>query len=249
MSYYSTGQETANTSIRDAKENPQASILKVLGEMFAKPFCRFASMMGVFFVLFGLVAVIDNPGSNYPFLFVSCVIGFTFLMIALAGAYNDGSFEAKSSTLIMGSVFGFMFAMTMTFFVVGAPTHNAPGENSYTFSPYSKGMTGLALGYGGFIMIGFINYINNYAENVDEYVIDSINTSSPLYMRAKEALLKIANDKQLIGEELGKAELEILNVLQLNHFTKQQIIADLRYETDGQQFDDLARLVQDEVHK
>jgi hypothetical protein len=244
---YSTGQETATTSIRDARDNPQASILKILGEMFAKPFCRFASMMGVFFVLFGLVAVIDNPGSNYPFLFVACVIGFTFLMISLAGAYNDGSFEAKSSTLIMGSVFGFVFAMTMTFFVVGAPTHNDEGENSYTFSPYSKGMTGLALGYGGFIMIGFLNYINNYAENVDEYVLNSIDTSSPLYVRAKQAILKIANDKSRDKTELGKAELEILNVLQLNHFTKQQILADLRFETDTHTFDDLSRLINEEV--
>ena len=126
----------------------------LLGNVFAKPFCRLTSTLAIYVLLFGLVASIDSANNRSVFLFICFIYAFILIIFSfLIANDNKGTFESyKHGIRGTCAIFGMLMIIGVGVFVENAP--NAPTVgNSIYYSPAEKKQAWNAVALGSLMLL------------------------------------------------------------------------------------------------
>ena len=188
--------------------------MSLIGNIFAKPFCRLASTLALFMFLFGLVGMIENSNSAGSF-FVCCTL-FAIALFALAAFFaqdndtNKNRFnESQNNVYWTLIIFNLAILFGIIAIVQQAPTSRVDGDTRtriYSDAEKTQVWVSYAIGTLMYLLVAF--YTSRFGDNVDEYARTNINVNSKVVTEVIEHLQKVdttkTNANQLFGYLITK---------------------------------------------
>ncbi len=171
--------------------------MSLVGNIFAKPFCRLASTLAIFMLLFGLVALIENSSTKGAF-FVCCSF-FAGALLALAAFFaqdndsNKNRFNDHQSYVYWTCLLMDLFIFIGIILIVQlAPTSRVVGDTQtriYSNEEKTQVWVAYAIGTLMYLLVAF--YTSRFGDNVDEYARTNINVNSKTVIEVIEYLQKV----------------------------------------------------------